>query len=72
MQKKIQKIFFYLYIFAFELVALNTRIYWERTLFIGCQYINKQSEDLRYYSDRIFGADFLLKSWENMKNLLPC
>ena len=30
MQKKFQKIFFHLEIFAFELVALNTRFYKER------------------------------------------
>ena len=49
MQKKFQKIFFDLEINAFELVALNTRFYWERILVIGYQYINKQSQDLRYY-----------------------
>ena len=47
MQKKIEKIFFDFYIIAFELVALNTAFYWERMLFIGCQYINKQSQDVR-------------------------
>ena len=49
MQKKIQKTFFDLEIVAFELVALNTRFYWERMLVIGCQYVNKQSEDFIYY-----------------------
>ena len=49
MQKKMQKIVFDLEIVAFELVALNTRFYWERKLVIGCQYVNKQSEDFRYY-----------------------
>ena len=44
MQKKIQKFFFDLEIIAFELVALNTRFYWERILVIGCQYVNKQSQ----------------------------
>ena len=43
MQKQIEKIFFNLEIIAFELVALNTRFYWERILVIGCQYVNKQS-----------------------------
>ena len=49
MQKKIQKILFNLELIAFELVALNTRFYWERILLIGCQYVNKQSQDLIYY-----------------------
>ena len=42
--KKIEKIFFGFDIIAFELVALNTRFYWERILVIGCQYVNKQSQ----------------------------
>ena len=49
MQKKIQEIFFDLEIISFELVALNTRFYWERMLVIGCQYVNKQSQDFIYY-----------------------
>ena len=49
MQKKIKKIFLDLEIIAFELVALNTRFYWERMPFIGYQYVNKQSQDFRYY-----------------------
>ena len=49
MQKKIQKTFFDLEIVAFELVALNTRFYWERMLVIGCEYVKKQSEDFTYY-----------------------
>ena len=48
-QKEIQKFFFYFQIIAFELVALNTRFYWERILLIGCQYVNKQSQDFRYF-----------------------
>ena len=43
MKKKFQKIFFDFKIIAFELVALNTHFYWERILFISCQYVNKQS-----------------------------
>ena len=42
MQKKIEEIFFELQIIAFELVAVNTRFYWERILFIGCQYVKKK------------------------------
>ena len=49
MQEKIQKIFLDLEKIAFELVALNTRCYWERILVIGCQYVKKQSQDFRYY-----------------------
>ena len=49
MQKKIAKIVFDLEIIAFELVPLDTRFYWERILVIGCQYVNKQSQDFRYY-----------------------
>ena len=49
MQKKFQKIFFDLKIIAFDLAVLNTRFYSEKILFIGCQYVNKQSQDFRYY-----------------------
>ena len=49
MQKKIEKIFFYLDIFSFDLFALDTRFYWETILFIGIQYVKKQSQDFRYY-----------------------
>ena len=44
-----EKRFFDLEIIPFELVALDTSIYWERILFIGREYVNKQSQDLRYY-----------------------
>ena len=43
MQKKIQKIYLGFEIIAFELVALDTHFYWEKILFIGCEYVNKQS-----------------------------
>ena len=59
MQKNIQKIFFGFDIRAFELVALNTRFNSERILVIGCQYHNKQSQDFRYYQEKLFGAYFL-------------
>ena len=49
MQRKIDQIFFDFEIIAFELIALNIRFYSERILFIGCQYVNKQSQDFRYY-----------------------
>ena len=47
MQKEIEKIFFDFEIIAFELVALETRFYWDNILAIGCQYLNKQSQDFR-------------------------
>ena len=49
MQKKIQKMFFDFDIIAFELVPLDTRFYWDRILVIRCQYVKKQSEDVKYY-----------------------
>ena len=61
MQKKFQKIFFDLEIISFEFVGLNTRFYLDRMFVIRCQYVNKQSQDFRYYYNRTFGADFLLE-----------
>ena len=49
MQKKVGKIFLDFETIAFELVALNTHFFWEKILLIGCQYVNKQSEDFRYF-----------------------
>ena len=49
MQKEGEKIFLDFETIAFELVALNTRFYWERIHVIGCQSVNKQSQDFRYY-----------------------
>ena len=43
MQTKIKKIYLGFEIIAFELVALDTHFYWEKILFIGCEYVNKQS-----------------------------
>ena len=65
MQKRIQKIFFRFQITAFELVALNTRFYYEKILVIEIHYGNKESQDLRYSQKRVYGADFL---WEWSKN----
>ena len=48
MQRKIEQIIFDFEIIAFELVALDTRFYWERILLILCQYVNKQSHDFTY------------------------
>ena len=49
MQRKLQKIFFDFEIIVFELVPLDTRFYSERILVIGCQDINKQSQDFSKY-----------------------
>ena len=49
MQKKIQQIFSDFEIIAFELVVLNSRFYWERVHFIGCHYVNKESQDFGYF-----------------------
>ena len=49
MQKNIEKTFFDFKIIAFELVALDTRFYWEKILVIGSQYVKKQAQDFRYY-----------------------
>ena len=67
MQEKILKIFLYFEVILFELVLLETRFYWERILVIGCQYMNKQSQDFRYYWNRMFWADFLSEWSKNMK-----
>ena len=48
MKKKVQYIFFDSSKTTFELVALNTRFYWDRILVIGCQYVNKESQDFIY------------------------
>ena len=48
MHKKIEQIFFDFEIIAFELVQLDIRFYWERVFVIGCQYVNKQSQDFKY------------------------
>ena len=49
MQKKVKESFFDFEIIAFELIALNTRFYWENILVIGCHYTNKKSHDFRYF-----------------------
>ena len=59
MQQESEKIFFDFEIIAFELFAIDTCFCWERILVIGCQYVKKQSQDFRYYQNRIFGEDFL-------------
>ena len=49
MQKKNHKMFFGFEMIPFELVALNTRFYWDNILVIRCHYANKDSEDFRYF-----------------------
>ena len=71
-QKNFLPIFFDFDIIPFELVALNTPFYLKRILVIGCQFIKKQSQDFRYYQDRIFRDDFLSEWSRNMTKILPC
>ena len=49
MQTESEKVFLVLEIIAFELVTISTNFYRERTLVIGRQYVNKESQDFRYY-----------------------
>ena len=49
MDENTEKNIFKTNLIAFELVALDTRVYWERILVIGWQYLNKESQDIRYY-----------------------
>ena len=66
MQKRIQKIYFDFEIIAFELVAWNTRFYWENILVIGCEYGKKEFQDIRHFQKGLYGANFL---WEWSKNI---
>ena len=57
MQKEVQKIFCDFKIIAFELVALNTRFYWERILVIRCKYLNSlkiSDTSKKEFLERIF------------------
>ena len=49
MLQKIQKMFSDFEIIAFELLVLNTGFYWEKMHFIGCNYVNKESQDFRCF-----------------------
>ena len=64
MQQEIDKIFFDFEIIAFEFVVLNNCFYWERILVISCQYVNKQSQDFRYYQKWIFRLIFFQSEQE--------
>ena len=72
MQKKSREMFFDFEVIAFELVAVDTRFYWERILVIGCQLVNKQSQEFRYYQNRIFWADIFSEWSKNLTKNLPC
>ena len=72
MQKKTQEVFIDYQIIAFQLVVVNTRFYWERILVFVCQYVNRQSQDFRYYWNRVFRADFPSECSNNMTKILPC
>ena len=58
-QKKIDTIVSESEIIAIELVALNSHFYREIIHFIGTKYVNKESQDVRYTSDRVFRTDVL-------------
>ena len=49
MRKEIEQIYFDLEVIAFEYVSLNTRFSRKRILIMWCQYVNKHSQDSRYY-----------------------
>ena len=49
MEKEVEIIFLDFGTIAFEFVASNTGFYWERILVIGRQYVNKVSQDLRFF-----------------------
>ena len=72
MQKKNENIFSILQIIPFELVAWKTNFYQEIILVIGSQYVNKQSQDFRYYCDRIIRTEVLSERPKHMTKLLPC
>ena len=74
MKKKIQQIFSILEIkiISFEMVPWKTNFYRERILVIGSQYVNKLSQYLSYYLDRVFETDVLSELSKNMAKLLPC
>ena len=69
--EKIQKMFLYLNIIAFELVVLNTLFYWGRILVIGCQYVNKQSQNFDAITQS-FSSWFFSEWSKNMTKRLPC
>ena len=61
MQQKTQKIFFDFEIIAFELVVLDTRFYWERTLWLG---VNMLTQSLKI-SDTTKTGPFKLISFQS-------
>ena len=71
MQKEYQELILYLEVISFELVKGNTCFYWERLLFSGCQYVNKQSQEFRSYDNIVFSADLLSEWSKNMTNIMP-
>ena len=54
------------------MVALNTRFYRHRILVAGCQYINKQCQDFRYYEGRSFRSHLISYWSKSMTKILPC
>ena len=83
MQKKLQKTFFYLEIFASELVGLNTGLYWETIILISCQYANKLSQGFSttkiaylrlifFPSDKKMWQNHFRADLSNLSDLLTC
>ena len=52
--EKLQKIFWAFEENTFELISLNTNLYREKLRVIGSIYVNKQSQNLRYYEEIFF------------------
>ena len=71
MDKKIEKIFSFSKTIAFELVALSTHFYQERTVVIGSQCVKKHFQDFRYYYDRSFQTEAPSGWPKKITNLLP-
>ena len=44
----------------------------ERILVIGSRYVNRQSQDFRYYWKSILRTQFLAERSKSMRKLLPC
>ena len=66
-QKQIEEIFFDFEVIAFQLVSVNPRFYWERILVIGCDYVNKQSQNYTYYKNQFLELIFFQRNqiiWE--------
>ena len=59
-------------IVAFGLFGWNSHFYWEIIFVLGSQYVNKQSQDISYYEDRIYRTEVLSQWSKDLPKLLPC